>query len=627
MKSNRLFALTKSLIAWVSLLTCGALTAAEFHVAVTGNDANAGTAAAPFRSLGRARDAVRPLLADMKADMVVVVHGGWHIVTEPLEFTTEDSGQSGFNVIYRAAPGEQPVLSGGRRITGWTRADAAKNLWQASVPGLKTRQLYVDCQRAIRARSPGKVLPQETTQDATGYLVRGDVPMRRWRNTTAIEFVHTGTLGGTGILVGKGSEWTEIRLGVAAFSDEAGRTRITMKQPGYGMCYKPSGNWQDKYQSVALPAYVENAFELLDEPGEWYLDEPAGMIFYIPRPGEDLGKAVVVATVAERLLVARGSQGPRRPVQNLRFEGFTFAHTTWLQPNGPKGYPELQAGEMRDGSHVPAAVQVGCGDRVRFERCVFVHLGGGGIEVDGGSTRCEIRGSRFAQVSGNAVRIGTVSDPRRNNADLRDIDNVVSNCHTVGVPCEYHGCPAIQIGYTDGTVATHNVIEHVSYTGISVGWGWGTPSYARRNRVIGNRVNGYKEILADGAGWYALGPQPESEVARNFFQREIEGGSGGAIYPDEGSEGWTIHDNVVDISPDRRWTYIWVNTIRNLTYRDNWMNSAMIRNEGTNIVMVNSTLVRGPWPVPAQRIIDEAGLEPAWRDVGTLKEGCASREP
>jgi hypothetical protein len=70
-----------------------------------------------------------------------------------------------------------------------------------------------------------------------------------------------------------------------------------------------------------------------------------------------------------------------------------------------------------------------------------------------------------------------------------------------------------------------------------------------------------------------------------------------------------------------------VNTIRNLTYRDNWMNSAMIRNEGTNIVMANNTLVRGPWPVPAQRIIDEAGLEPAWRDVGTLKEGCASREP
>jgi hypothetical protein len=93
---------------------------------------------------------------------------------------------------------------------------------------------------------------------------------------------------------------------------------------------------------------------------------------------------------------------------------------------------------------------------------VFVHLGGGGIEVDGGSTRCEIRGCRFAQVSGNAVRLGTVSDPERNNADLRDIGNAVSNCHILGVPCECHGCPAIQIGYTDGTVATHNVIEHVS---------------------------------------------------------------------------------------------------------------------------------------------------------------------
>jgi hypothetical protein len=157
-----------------------------------------------------------------------------------------------------------------------------------------------------------------------------------------------------------------------------------------------------------------------------------------------------------------------------------------------------------------------------------------------------------------------------------------------------------------------------------VGWGWGTPSYARRNRVIGNRVSGYKEILAEGGGWYALGPQRESEVARTFFQGEVMGGSGGAIYPDNGSEGWTIYDNVVDIPPDRRWTYLWANDIRNLTYRDNWMNSVLIRNEGTNIVMTNNTLVNGPWPAPARQIIDQAGLDPAWKDVATLKEGCAS---
>ncbi|MCX6873505.1 MAG: hypothetical protein NTW21_06815 [Verrucomicrobia bacterium] len=48
--------------------------AAEFHVAPNGNDANAGTAAQPFATLERARDAVR---ADNQREATdVVIHGG-----------------------------------------------------------------------------------------------------------------------------------------------------------------------------------------------------------------------------------------------------------------------------------------------------------------------------------------------------------------------------------------------------------------------------------------------------------------------------------------------------------------------------------------------------------------------
>ena len=47
-------------------------------------------------------------------------------------------------------------------------------------------------------------------------------------------------------------------------------------------------------RQIGLPAYIENAFELLDQPGEWYLDPRARMVFYIPRPGEDMLKLEVI---------------------------------------------------------------------------------------------------------------------------------------------------------------------------------------------------------------------------------------------------------------------------------------------------------------------------------------------
>ena len=71
------------------------------------------------------------------------------------------------------------------------------------------------------------------------------------------------------------------------------------------------------------PDYIENAFELLDEPGEWYLDRPAKTVYYLPKPGEDMTKAKVIAPAVEKLVELRGTLD--QPVENIQFEGITFA--------------------------------------------------------------------------------------------------------------------------------------------------------------------------------------------------------------------------------------------------------------------------------------------------------------
>jgi hypothetical protein len=76
-----------------------------FHVSPNGDDAGPGTAEKPFRTFERARDGVRPLLAETNDDIVVYFHAGEYTLDRPILLGPEDSGPDGHTVIYRNAPG------------------------------------------------------------------------------------------------------------------------------------------------------------------------------------------------------------------------------------------------------------------------------------------------------------------------------------------------------------------------------------------------------------------------------------------------------------------------------------------------------------------------------------------
>ncbi len=190
--------------AGIAVAQPAAAAASTVFVSPTGNDANPGTTAdRPLRTLSRARDLVRTLNQAMTTDLTVSLAGGVYQLTQPLTLDARDSGTGGHNVIWTAAAGARPVISGGIRVTGWTRFDAGKNIWSASVPvGLRTRQLYVNGVRAQRASGP---LPVTVTKIATGYTTSAPT-MDNWRNPKDIEMVYAAGLGG----------WTEPRCPVAA---------------------------------------------------------------------------------------------------------------------------------------------------------------------------------------------------------------------------------------------------------------------------------------------------------------------------------------------------------------------------------------------------------------------------
>ncbi len=130
--------------------------AVEIHVAPQAATPRQGTREAPFTALSEARDAARRARADGQP-VTVILHGGLHVLPETLQLGPADSGTAEQPVVWQAAPGETPVLSGGAPIADWRRGE--KGLWQAQVPEGRDwafDQLFVDGRREIRARHPNR---------------------------------------------------------------------------------------------------------------------------------------------------------------------------------------------------------------------------------------------------------------------------------------------------------------------------------------------------------------------------------------------------------------------------------------------------------------------------------------
>ena len=601
-----------------TLLLGQCVSATTFYVAPDGSDAWSGQFASvnhlrtdgPLASLPAARDAVRRLKAKgpLAEPVRVVIAEGRYTLAETLTFTADDGGTEKCPVVYEAAPGAQPVLSGGRVIKGWKHEGAG--IWKAPCPVPNTRQLYVDGKRAIRARLPVPAGLELFGND--GYRT-SDLKVLQWQNVADIEFCYLVT-------------WAHSRCKVASIQpDTADKAKavITMQQPTFTMARTKEG------VQAALPNYVENAFEALTQPGTWYLDRPTQTIYYRPQPGEDLTRALVVTPVLETLVEMRGSLD--RPVYYLGFRNITFTEATWLQPSR-SGHADVQANFLndparplqRDGKLTtvhneqlksPANVVCRHAQGVFFDRCVFTLLGGAGLDIERGSRDCRVVGCRFWDISGSAIQIGDVLKNDHHPDDERLVlrDHTVRNCLIHDCCVEYKGGVGIFVGYTQRTTLAHNEIRDLPYSGISAGWGWGEedagggayavqgpfyaqPTACRENRITDNHIHHVLRELHDGGGIYMLGNQPGTIIENNHLHDNR--GTPGGIYLDEGSGFIEITGNLVhDVPTPMNYNNRAQNRIATCKEHDNFFGKESSASEKT------------------KPIAEQAGLEPPYRDL------------
>ncbi|GAA3405411.1 Ig-like domain-containing protein [Paenibacillus hodogayensis] len=596
---------------------------------VVGDDDNIGTITNPFRTIQRARDKVRTLTEGMASDITVYLREGEYvqpyairteslfkndktlseirsIKASTLTFDERDSGKNGFSVIYREYPGESPVISGGRTIAGWTLHDAAKNIYKAYGGGdLDTRQLYVNGVRAVRARSAGGL--SAATHNETGHTTT-DTFLAGWGNIRDIEMVYK-------------QKWTSPRGKVDSITASGGVATIVMQQPGWYYLRNKGST------SATVPWYYENAYELLDEPGEWYLDRTTGMFYYKPRPGEEMGSAQVVAPELEELMRVQGSSLDQ-PVAHLTFSGLRFEYAAWLRPSTGNGHADAQNSHIREtGSGIgdrlmDGAVHVQQAHFITFEGNRFSRLGSIGLKTDEGTQDSRIAGNVFTDISGGAIAVGDVTSGQKETADARRLNrnNDVTNNLIRNIGVDYYSAAAISAGYPVDMDISHNEIGDVPYSGLHVGYGWASsPTSNTRNvRIQNNLIYDVMQKLNDGGNIYTLGTTggsvaEPSVVSGNYLLRDHDVGQG-AIYFDEGSNYWQTYDNVVETAPN--FLHIWTTTIRDITVNRTYTNTPKLVNNGTNTPVTGTVLSENAeWPSAALTIIRNAGLQPAYRHL------------
>jgi hypothetical protein len=612
------------------LLPAACARAVEFWVAPTGAGRPDGSRENPFTNPVAALEKVSALrrLETIPAGepVRIVLRGGIYPLTRPLSFRSPAFAGKTSSTIIVAAPDEHPVLSGGVSITGWQQlglnvsglpTTARGKVWVADaskVAGriLEFRQLWVNDAKAIRARKPNG--------DQFARLVAWDKAHQVATIPAAMlaGIKHPGRLE---MLIEQ--VWEIAVLRVKSIRIQNTNALITFKQPASKIEFEHPWPPVIVTANYHAPFHLANAMEFLDSPGEWFEDVRAGKIYYWPRDGEDLTRAKVIAPVTETLVQIEGSLDT--PVANIKFQGITFAHTTWLRPS-QQGHVPLQAGmfllsakklsphgtSYHSGldnlawiGRPSAAITMKNAKHISFENCTFEHLASAGLDFQSGTHDDLVEGCTFRDIGGNGIQLGKFSDTNvethvpYNPSDEREVcghekisNNVVTDCGN-----EDWGCVGISVGYAKNVSIAHNDVFNLPYTGISVGWGWTkTANCARDHLVFANRIHHVGQRLGDLGGIYTLSAQPGTVVAENSIA-DIQPGP---FVPDP-----------------QHWFYLYLDEgSSGITVRDNWCPAEkFLRNaNGPGNLWTNNG------PMVSEKIKTAAGLEPAFQYLLNQKE-------
>ena len=440
------------------LFSAGLCNAQPFFLSPAGDDANPGTLQKPFATLQRAQQAARQKHGD------VFLRGGTYYLPAPLVFTAEDSGTKDAPVVFQNYQNEQPVISGGVRLDGLNWQPFTNGIIQAQVPAdLQTEEIFVNGERQILARYPN-FDPQAKYFDGFAADAISTERAARWANPVG-GYYHA--------------------MHPALWGD------FTWRITGKNTNGEPTleGGWQNNRGAAAHRdvRFVENIFEELDAPGEWFLNPQTHTLYFHPPAGLDLKKAVVEATRLRMLVEFRGDE--TNPVKWITLRGLTFRQAARTVMDTREPLLRTDWAIYRGG-----AIFFNGAEECALEDGFIDQVGGNAVFVNNYNRRVAIRGTQIAKAGASGICF--VGDPQAARSalfnyyqvhKLEEIDRtpgpksdnypadcLVDNCLIYLTGRVEKQTAGVEIDLAQNIIVRHCSIYDMPRSGINIGDGcWG----------------------------------------------------------------------------------------------------------------------------------------------------------
>lgn len=398
--------------------------------------------------------------ADKRIRRIELAAGTYELAA-PIVIDAALSGTAGDPFVLTAAPGAAAVLTGAARLPDLNWKAWKDGVWRARYAGPSFQQLWLGKHMLVRARYPN-LDPSRPgfggAQDATAAE-----RVARWHDPqgAVLHALHGARWGGLQVpILGKHAD------GSLAYGAQVGNNRAM----------PPSEH----------DRYVENVFEELDAPGEWFHDRKEGWLYFKPLTGARPPASGLRGGRNEALIRIEG-QGAE--VRHVRVRKLQFRET---EPTFLKAVEPLLRSDWK--FHRVGAVTIENARDVRIEDSEFVDLGGHGVVVSGRARQVAIAGNHLHAIGGSAIAfVGrpeavrsplfeyherldlSALDPApgpKSDAypsDSQAVDNLIHDIGTIDKQAA-----GVQIAMAARITVDHNSIYRVPRAGINIGDGtWG----------------------------------------------------------------------------------------------------------------------------------------------------------
>lgn len=470
------------------VLVASARSAVTIYVSPFGKDHNFGTKESPMATLEAAWQKALPYVGSCA--VTIYCREGRYSLSRSIEINSKSSGTKKFPVIFSGYPGEKVVITTSKEWEGLRWKPYKNGIMQATVDlGQNHDQLFINGKLQHMARYPN-YNPAVTILNGYAEDALSKERVKGWENPAG-GYVHAM----------HSREWGGYQYEITG-KDDSGNLQL-------------KGGFQNNRPMGMHKNYrmVENIFEELDAPGEWYYDAKQKILFFYPTEGLDLNTVRIEVPQLESIFLLKGTK--EKPVSYVQIKNLMLTQTlrTFMKSSEPLLRSDWRI--YRNG-----AILMENSSHCIVEDCDFYDLGGNAVFLSGYNREQVITKNHFHQIAASAVCcVGyplAVRSPKFNyeeSFDWEELDKVPGpktddypmSClidnnliHDIGrVEKQVSG---VQISMSRQIVVRHNSIYNVPRAGINLSEGtWGG------HRIEGNDVFNTVLETGDHGSWNSWG--------------------------------------------------------------------------------------------------------------------------